>query len=310
MEPGRGTGREGVDGQGFALVIGSALCYASLGILGKLALAESVPLLSILSLRFTLGALLFWIAVAASPVLRRELAGLPRRRVRDLVLWGVFGFAGQSALFFSALTVISASLSEVLLYTCPAFLALILWWLSGMRPASGRLAAIALAVLGTYLCAGTLRDATDPAGVALALLAGFWYAAFMVWMHRLTPGVSTPLSGALIVSGSAAAFDLAAALHGGFRLPATAAGWGAVLGMVLLATVVGLVLFVAGLNRVGPQVAAVLSTFEPLGTLLLARLILGERLAPAQWAGAALIIGAAFVLAATAPAAPRTAVQA
>jgi len=303
MEPGRGAVRGRVDGLGFALLIGSALCYASLGILAKLALAEGLPLLSILSLRFTLGACLFWIAVAASPGLRRELASLPGRRVRDLVLWGVFGSAGQSLLFFSALSLISASLSAVLLYTCPAFLALILWWLSGVRPAAGRLAAIALAILGTYLCAGAIGDATDPAGVAVAILAGFWYAAFMVWMHRLTPGVSTPVSGALIVAGTAVAFDLAAALRGGFRLPATAAGWGAVLAMVLLATVVGLVLFVAGLNRVGPQVASILSTFEPLGALLLARLLLGERLAPAQWAGAALIIGAAFVLAATAPAA-------
>ncbi len=54
-----------------------------------------------------------------------------------------------------------------------------------------------------------------------------------------------------------------------------------------------------GLKRVGPEVAAILSTFEPLGTLVLAFVILGERLAPLQWFGAALIIGAAFVLART-----------
>ena len=79
----------------------------------------------------------------------------------------------------------------------------------------------------------------------------------------------------------------------------TAAAWGNVLGMVLSATVFGFVLFVAGLKRVGPQVTSVLSTFEPLGTLMLAAVILGEKLATMQWLGAALIIGAAFVLAST-----------
>ena len=71
------------------------------------------------------------------------------------------------------------------------------------------------------------------------------------------------------------------------------------LGIVLSAAVFGFVLFVAGLKRVGPQAASVLSTFEPIGTILLAAIVLGERLRGAQWAGAALIIGAAFVLAST-----------
>jgi drug/metabolite transporter (DMT)-like permease len=88
---------------------------------------------------------------------------------------------------------------------------------------------------------------------------------------------------------------------GGFLWPRTAAAWGSLAGLVLSSTVFGFVLFLAGLKRVGPQVASVLSTFEPFGTLLLAALLLDERLRPLQWGGAALVIGAAFVLALTDP---------
>jgi drug/metabolite transporter (DMT)-like permease len=69
--------------------------------------------------------------------------------------------------------------------------------------------------------------------------------------------------------------------------------------MVASATLCGFFLFVAGMKRTGPQVAAILSTFEPLGTLVLAVVFLGERLRPGQWIGAALILVAAVVLMAT-----------
>ena len=50
--------------------------------------------------------------------------------------------------------------------------------------------------------------------------------------------------------------------------------------------------FLAGMALVGPTRASVLSSLEVVVTLALAFLFLGERLGPAQWAGAALILGA------------------
>lgn len=285
---------------GFALVIAGALCYSFLGIFGKLAYREELSFTSLLSTRFTIGSIVLWVLVLCSAELRVARSALAGRRALALVAWGFFGFAGQSALYFSALKLISASLSEVLLYTCPAFVALIVWAATRKRPPARRLVAIALALLGTYLCAGILGDTHDLRGAGLAVLGGLWYAFCILSLHHLTPGVPGILSGAFIVSGAALAFDLLALL-GGYRAPQSAAAWGAVFGMVLSATVLGFVLFVVGLKRVGPQTTAILSTFEPLGTLLLAAILLGERLLALQWVGAALIIGAALVLAATEP---------
>jgi drug/metabolite transporter (DMT)-like permease len=72
--------------------------------------------------------------------------------------------------------------------------------------------------------------------------------------------------------------------------------------MVLLPTLGGFTLFVIGIQRTGPQIAAILSNFEPVGTLALAAVLLGERLRAGQWIGAALILAAAVILAARAPA--------
>jgi len=50
--------------------------------------------------------------------------------------------------------------------------------------------------------------------------------------------------------------------------------------------------FLAGMALVGPTRASVLSSLEVIVTLVLAFLLLGERLGPRQWAGAGLILGA------------------
>lgn len=292
-----------LDLRGFALIIASAFCYSLLSIFGKLALGLGLPLLPLLATRFLISAAILWLWVVGAREYRRACLHLPRRRRVALVVWGIVGYSGQSALFFLALRRIPAGLTEVLLYTCPAFLALMLWGITRRRPQTSRLAAIALAMAGVWLCAGRIGGTVDATGAGLAVLSGLWYAAFLIWMHHLTPGIPGAVSGAYIITGAALSFGTASLLLGGGLLwPRTAAAWGSMAGLVLSSTVFGFVLFLAGLKRVGPQVASVLSTFEPLGTLLLAALLLDERLRPLQWAGAALIIGAAFVLASTGPA--------
>jgi drug/metabolite transporter (DMT)-like permease len=262
-----------------------------------MAYAAGLSLPSLLSTRFTIGAAMLWAWVFLVPRLRRAVADLPRRRVIGLLLWGVFGYAGQAVLFFAALRLIPASLTEVLLYTMPAFVAIITWARTGRRPETWRLAAITLALVGTTLCAGPIEGRAHAGGALLALAAAVWYASFLIALHRLTAGLPGVLSGAMIITGAAAASDLGALALGWFELPQSAAAWGALLGTVLSSTVFGFVLYVVGIKRVGPHVTSILSTFEPVGTILLAALFLGERLLPLQWAGAGLIIGAAFVLA-------------
>jgi drug/metabolite transporter (DMT)-like permease len=82
---------------------------------------------------------------------------------------------------------------------------------------------------------------------------------------------------------------LGSALLGELR-PAelTAAGWGWLACLALVSTVASISLFFAGLRRVGPTTASILATVEPLVTVLLALLVLGETLGVLQAVGGAL----------------------
>ena len=66
-------------------------------------------------------------------------------------------------------------------------------------------------------------------------------------------------------------------------------------GLALVATVVAIGTFFAGLRRIGPGDAATLSSLEPVVTVLLAVALLGERLAPGQLAGGVLVLAAVVV---------------
>ena len=85
-------------------------------------------------------------------------------------------------------------------------------------------------------------------------------------------------------------------MRGGPELGFSAAGWGWVGAIALVCTVAAILLFFAGLARVGPSTAAILSTLEPVVTVGLAAAVFGESLSAVQLLGGALVLGAVVVM--------------
>jgi drug/metabolite transporter (DMT)-like permease len=75
-----------------------------------------------------------------------------------------------------------------------------------------------------------------------------------------------------------------------------AEGWLWATMIALVSTVGAILAFFAGLARVGPSSAAILSTFEPLVTIVLAGLTFGEVLSPVQVLGGLLVLGTVVAL--------------
>jgi drug/metabolite transporter (DMT)-like permease len=64
----------------------------------------------------------------------------------------------------------------------------------------------------------------------------------------------------------------------------------------LIATVIPVVAFLTGLERIGPTNAAMLSTLEPVVTVLLAAWVFGERLQSIALFGGGMILTAVIML--------------
>ena len=81
-----------------------------------------------------------------------------------------------------------------------------------------------------------------------------------------------------------------------WRPPATGQGWAIILAMILFSTILPLATLLAGLARVGPTTASLLSTLEPVFTIALAVALLAETVSPAQLGGGALVLMAVVLL--------------
>ena len=273
------------EARGLTLVALSTLAYGVMPILGKVAYGVGVKVLPLLAWRYVIAALL----IAA---LERGPRPPLRERVRLWAIGSVFVF--NSIAYFRALEQIPASVTALVLYTYPVIVTL-LAALVGVDRLTRR---AVLAALGAFAgCALTARSAPAGAplalsGVAWALVAALVYASYIVLSSRFGTGVPARVL-ALHLAQVAAVVCVALALaDGGLSLPLDPRGLLAVAGMGVVSTVVAMTAFLAGMALVGPTRASVLSSLEVIVTLVLAFALLGERLGPGQWAGAALILGA------------------
>jgi drug/metabolite transporter (DMT)-like permease len=107
--------------------------------------------------------------------------------------------------------------------------------------------------------------------------------------------VSALQSSTVIFASAGAVYGILTAVNG-VHLPATSTGWINIVGIVLVATVIPVVTFLAGLERIGPTNAAMLSTLEPVVTVLLAVWIFNERLQPIVMLGGGFILVAVILL--------------
>ncbi len=273
------------------MVVISAASFGFLPIFARFAYADGVDSTSLLFLRFTIASLVML------GVMRRFSLRFPRgRTLAALVAMGGLGYVGQSFCYFSALHYASAGLVALLLYVYPALVAALSAAFFGERMTKRKTAALLLASAGTAMIIG-LNVSGSPPGIALGLGAAAIYSLYILAGSRIIPeGGEIAASTVIMMSAAAVYGGIAAAA--GLRLPETAEGALSVLGLALVSTVIAILTFFLGLRRIGATYASMISTFEPVVTVALAGLLLGETISPLAAAGGALVLAAVFLLSA------------
>jgi drug/metabolite transporter (DMT)-like permease len=284
---------------GAVLCAVSAAGFASLTILGKFAFELQLSLVTILCLRFG-GAALILFAFLGLVRRRRLFFGL--RQTLPLFLLGALGYAVQSSLYFGALQRNPASLNGLLLYIYPAVVALFGWLINRVGPRGREWLAMMLALLGVALTIGGAGgtnlegERVDPLGVAMVIGSAIWYSGYIVISNRYIHLAGAWVSTAWIALGASVSFGLAGYATGTLDLHLPPVGLAIILAMILLSTIMALGTFLAGMRLVGPTTASLLSTLEPVFTVLLAVSLLDEMLRPAQLVGGGLVLAAVVLL--------------
>ncbi len=273
---------------GILLIVVSAASFGTLAIFGRYAYADGMDTFTLLFLRFTIAALL----MGALLFIRRE--SIPRGKILwQLIGMGALGYVGQSFSYLTAIQFASVGLVALLLYLYPAFVAILSTIFLKEKLTRIKIIALSLATIGAALTANP--EGGKWQGIILAISAAAIYSVYIIVGTGVMKQVSAVQSSTIIFASAGLVYGAATAVSGA-RLPGTAAGWSAVGGVVIVATVIPVVTFLEGLKRIGPTSASMLSTLEPVVTVLLATWLFGETLGLAALIGGALILAAVILL--------------
>lgn len=280
---------------GIALIAVSASAFGAMAIFARTASAAGVDLFAMLLFRFAVAfvLLLAWCRL-------RRVPWPSRRQALGILLMGGIGYVGQSLCYFGALQYAQASLVALLLYLYPVFVTVLAAIFLKERLDAVKIGALVLCSAGSALTVGGGHG--QPLGMALAVASALIYSGYIVIGARVTRGVDARATATLVCGAATLSFGLMALMRTaqGMALhwPAGRAGWAALVAIAVLSTVVAILTFFAGLQRLGAGRASMLSTLEPVVTVLLAALVLGESLSPAQLGGGALILAGVLWLSA------------
>ena len=280
---------------GIGLALTSAASFGLMPVLTKVVYADGAEPIGVLVVRFGLAAAVLLVLARV----RHE--PLPRGRpLRTLVGLGALGYVGMSLFYFFALEQISAGLAALLLYFYPALVVVLGAVLLRDRPRTAALVCVALATVGTVLTIGPVGGG-QVLGVLLALGSAVVYATYIVLSSRVH-GVGSFATAAVVLTSGAVVLVLLALLTRP-ALPQRPVAWAALVAVALVGTVVAVTAFFAALALLGPSDTAVVSTVEPVVSIGVAALVLGERLSAVQVFGGVVVLLAVAALARLGPAA-------
>lgn len=279
---------------GYLLVGISSLGFGTLGLWAKWGYQAGFTPLTLLVLRFGIACILLWFMV----LLRHRHFPWPGKKATvALVVRGGVLYALTAGSMFKALALLPAGLASMLFYLHPVITTLLAAKIWHERSSRRQVAALVSAVVGTALLAGGAfsGDLSLP-GIAFTLIAAIAYAGFTL-NGQSTRHLGSPLvTCAYTTTGCFLSLALWTRPSWHWLISLTDRQWGIGLGVALLATVIGIMLFLAGVAIIGASQTAIVAALEPVSGVLFSLLFLRERLNVSQLAGIICILGSVTIL--------------
>ena len=277
-------------------ILAAAVIWGSIGVAGRIAFGAGVGPLETAFFRAAIAFLTVAAVVAWSD---RSLLRVERD---DLWLFAAFGVVSIAAFFFVYLYAISrtsVATAAILLYTAPVWVIILSRFLFHEPLTPGKVLAVALAVAGCVLVVRGYDPRSlrlNVLGVLAGLASGFTYGMYSIFgktaLRRYSPLTTLVYSlgiGALVLGGAAWAGGAITVAH-------PAAGWGAIIYLSLVTTLLAQWLYLSGLGEVEAGRASLVATFEPVVAAILGYAALGERLEGWQILGGFLVLSAVLTV--------------
>jgi DME family drug/metabolite transporter len=220
---------------------------------------------------------------------------LPRADLVRVALLGVLGVAASNYFYYVAIQKTNVATAIILQYTAPVLVLLYMVARGLQRVTVQRVSAVGLAVVGSALAIGVVGAGgfrLNAAGVTAAMLAAVTFAFDNIAAHSLLARYDrwivllyTTLSAGIFWLFVNPPWKLVAAHY-------TAVEWGFLLVFAVASVLGPFSFYFAGLQYLDPTRAIVASCLEPVFSIIIAAIVLGEVLRPVQTLGIVVVLAA------------------
>ncbi len=230
---------------------------------------------------------------------RRELLKLSRSDIGSMALLGVFGLAAANYFYYLAIQKTNVATAITLQYTAPVWVLLYMAVRGFQKPTIQKLASVALAVIGIAVAIGAFNKGEahlNSVGIVAALLAAFAYAFYNISGHGM---VARHDHWTVVLCMMLAASIFWLILNPPWKIIAahfSATQWLFLAVFSLTSMLIPFSFYFAGLRHLEPTRAVVASCLEPILSILIAAVVLGETVRPVQGVGMIMVLAAIVIV--------------
>ena len=227
---------------------------------------------------------------------------LPTPDLVQCLILGMMGVAASNYFYYLAIQRTSVAIAIILQYTAPVWVLLYVVARGQQKLSAQKVAAVAVAIAGIALTIGVVGAHSasplhlDSYGLLAALVASFSFAFYNVGGHRILARHDRwrVLTWTL---ASASAFWLV--VNPPWKVVAAhyaPAQWGFLFVFSMISVLGSFSLYFLGLQHLEPTRAIIASCLEPVFSILLAAVLLGEAVRPIQTLGIVLVLSAIVIV--------------
>lgn len=268
---------------GLLFAFGGTALFALKSIFIKLAYAQGVDTVTLLTLRMLVAApfylvVLFWL------VYKTKVNRPKRQDLLAIMALGAMSYYVSAYFDMQGLNYISAQLERLMLYTYPVMTALLSWLLFKEAITPRILLALVLTYSGVlllYAFEAKLGGSHVGLGVVLVTISALIFAVYLVYSKRVLNRVDSMLFTSIAMLSATACV----LIHFSFTHPLSALwvnsnAWFYALLLGFFSTVLPSFMLTEAVARIGAARASIMGTAGPIITILLAVIFLGE---PFTW---------------------------
>ena len=243
--------------------------------------------------RFFLSVPILYIYLKAQGISMRIM----RTEFAKIALITIFGYGGTAVLLFSSYNFIPSGMSTTIHFMYPVFtiLGCMIFFKEKVSP---------LKLLCVALCFGGIllfyngESGGSVLGMALSFLSGVTYAFYTIYLEKSGLQKMENLKLIFYMNTVAAAMILVMALlTAQFTLRLTPLAWGTAVFFATATSLIGVLGYQIGVKCIGPQNAAILSTFEPITSVIVGVLVYREAFSARTLLGCLCVLSAVVIVA-------------